>query len=89
MRFSGHGGFKGALFKLDEAVLSMGSDTASSWARGSSWTRPCCWWMPTRLLYGAQFRLNEAVLSVGAAYHAALAPEFLAREAAEGAREEF
>jgi len=33
-----------------------------------------------------QFKLDEAVLSVGAAYHAALATEFLAR--ANGARDE-
>jgi len=35
-----------------------------------------------------QFKLDEAMLSVGAAYHAALATEFLARAAANGARDE-
>ena len=41
--------------------------------------------MPMRRVW-AQFKLDEAVLSVGAAYHTALAMEFLS--SAEGARDE-
>ncbi len=36
----------------------------------------------------AQFKLDEAVLAVGAAYHTALAAEYLAARAAGAAREE-
>ena len=35
-----------------------------------------------------QFKLDEAVLSVGAAYHTALAVEFLAAQVAGAGREE-
>ena len=38
------------------------------------------------VLLWAQFKLDEAVLSVGAAYHTALAMEFLS--SAEGAKDE-
>jgi hypothetical protein len=44
---------------------------------------------PARPARGAaQFKLDEAVLSVGAAYHTALATEYLAAQAAGAAREE-
>jgi len=41
-----------------------------------------------RMCAAAQFKLDEAVLAVGAAYHTALAAEYLAAQAAGAAREE-